>query len=130
MPWALYPAARCLSKEQIEHHLNSRDLSKKGLPPASVGVRYADRKQGDRSVCPIKTSFAMENHSIEGPLCLPLKVVLYRRSSAPSGRVDFVLRKIADAVRHYGRSGVQCREASGGAQNRVDRGLVTHGIVF
>ena len=61
MPWALYPAARCLSKEQIELHLNSRDLSKKGLPPASVGVRYADRKQGDRSVRSIKTVFAMEN---------------------------------------------------------------------
>jgi len=39
------------SQEQIEHEiLNSRDLSKKGSADASVGIRHADREQGDRSL--------------------------------------------------------------------------------
>src|SRR5215471_455942 len=36
-------------REQIEHEiLNSRDLSKKG--PRLLGVRHAEREQGDRSL--------------------------------------------------------------------------------
>ena len=103
---------------------------KKGSAAARLGVRHADRDQGDRSLRSMREPSLWRTPRIEGLQCLALGVVLYRRSPAPSGRVDFVLRKIADAVRHYGRSGAQCREASGGAQDRVDRGLVTHSIVF
>ena len=47
--WSSYVA------EQIEHEiLNSRDLSKKGSAAASVGLRRADREEGDRSVRAIK----------------------------------------------------------------------------
>jgi hypothetical protein len=62
MAWAVHAAIRGLSREQIEHEiLNSRDLSKKGSAIASVGLRYADGEQGDRSVHAIKSAFAMEN---------------------------------------------------------------------